>query len=76
MFIWEQGAGEIIDKATERYERHFSEGFPLYEYFEITRNKGYDFSVKGVRRLERLIDEHIAENTPVHTPKGYWERDY
>ncbi|HIB1875260.1 TPA: hypothetical protein ACWWCX_002694 [Enterococcus faecium] len=76
MFTREDGAGDIINDALEKYEKHFNVEFPLYEYISMTESDRYDFSVDGAKRLSKFIDERIATNTPVKIPEGYNERIY
>lgn len=76
MFTAEDGAGEIIDQAMERYEKKFGTGFPLYEHIDLTLSDQYDFSLKGAKRLEKWIDGLIKTNTPAPKPADYDERMY
>ena len=76
MFNWEKDAETIIDIAMDKYEEHFKESFPLYEYLELTQNDEYDFSLRGSKRLSDFIDDRIRDNKPVAIPEGYEERLY
>lgn len=76
MFTFENGAGVIISRAIGEYEGHFNMAFPLYEYINITKSKSYDFSLKGAKRLSKVIEDCIANNKPVKGPDGYSERTY
>lgn len=76
MFFWEEGSEKIIDDAIEKYEEHFDETFPLYEYIDMTKDKDYDFSLEGSKRFSEFIDKRIADNKPVVIPEGYEERLY
>jgi hypothetical protein len=75
MFV-EDGAGEIFDKALEKYEKHFGKIFPHYEYHDITSTDGYTVSIKGAKRLAEFIDKRIKDNDPVEIPEGYEDRLY
>lgn len=37
MFSCEDGAWSIIDDAVKKYEQHFHDEFPIYEYIDVTR---------------------------------------
>ena len=76
MFTFEDGAGEMIDKAVERYEIHFELTFPLYEFIRTTSSDDYDFSIAGAKRLGKFIDGRIKDNKPVKIPDGYEDRKY
>lgn len=76
MFTFEDGAGAIVDAAMGKYSDWFGVAFPLYEHLNITRSNGYDFSVKGAKRLSKLIDDCIAADKPVKKPVDYDERKY
>lgn len=76
MFTAEDGAWGIIEKAMNKYEKGFGVEFPVYEYTDMTASNGFDFSVKGARKLSDFIDERIKSNKPVEVPKGYDERVY
>lgn len=76
LFYFEDGAGPIIDQAVEKYENHFEEQFPLYEYLDMTRDDTYDFSIKGANKLKDFVDNRISEDKPVKIPEGYHERLY
>ncbi|TWK08605.1 hypothetical protein CHCC20442_4318 [Bacillus licheniformis] len=76
MFSWEKDAGERIDKATKKYEDHFGESFPLYEYLDLTSDDEFDFSKEGAKRLEIFINKRIKDDKPVHVPPDYHERLY
>lgn len=78
MFSFEDGAGDIIDAAVDRYENYFGEIFPLHEdeYASKTEGNGYDFSLSGSKKLADFIDQRIKENKPVLVPNGYENRDY
>lgn len=76
LFSAEDGASEILNEALDRYEQHFKEGFPTYEYINITSNNDYDISISGVKKLADYINKRIEINLPVEVPKDYWERMY
>ncbi|MFL2071169.1 hypothetical protein ACEN4P_01475 [Marinilactibacillus psychrotolerans] len=76
MFSAEENAMEIINPSVDKYEKHFKEIFPLYEYINITENKDYDFSVSGAKKLNTFIENRIETNDPVKIPKGYEDRVY
>lgn len=76
MFFSEDGAYDIIRRATEKYKLHFDESFPLYEYIDMTKDKEFDFSLKGAKKLSEFIDKRIEDNKPVPIPEGYEERVY
>ncbi|WP_028982846.1 hypothetical protein [Sporolactobacillus terrae] len=76
MFSAEDGAWAILDKAVKKYEDHFDDDFPVYEYAEMTSGNGFDFSVDGARRLSKFIDERIKQGKPVAVPDGYEDRLY
>lgn len=76
LFSFEEGSGEIIDRAVEKYEKCFNTEFPLYEHIEITRNQEYDFSLDGAKKLAEFIDETIENGTPVPMPADYFDRNY
>lgn len=76
MFSFEDGAEKIINSVVNRYESHFYETFPLYEYIDMTSNSGYDFSVKGAEKLYKFVDRCIESDEPVKIPKGYNDRTY
>ena len=63
MFSCEDGAWSIIDDAVKKYEQHFHDEFPIYEYL-------------GAKKLAKFIDEHIKENKSVHVPSDYHSRLY
>lgn len=69
ILLEDEKALSLIDRKIEDYERHFKEDFPYFEYVEIINMKTY-------RRLEKIIDNAIENNTPVYTPENYWERVY
>ncbi|MCV3315844.1 hypothetical protein NVV78_07805 [Pediococcus ethanolidurans] len=76
LFSAEDGASKILNEALDRYEQHFKEGFPIYEYINITSNDDYDISISGVKKLADFISKRIEINLPVEVPKDYWERMY
>jgi len=76
MFSAEGGAMDIVGKAVDKYEKHFDEVFPLYEYLNITSNDDYDFSVKGSKQLATFIDGRIDIDKPVAIPDDYNDRMY
>lgn len=76
MFLWQDGASEIVESAIDRYEGYFDESFPLYEYIDMTKDKEFDFSLKGAKKLSEFIDKRIEDNKPVPIPEGYEERLY
>ncbi len=76
MFSMEEGALEIINSIMGEYEEKFDAEFPLYEYIEVTRGEGFDFSIKGSTKLKEFINKRIEENEPVDTPEGYFDRIY
>ena len=76
MFTSEEGAYPVINKAVDKYEKHFNKEFPLYEYIHITKNNQYDFSLSGAKRLSKLINERIWNNEAVDVPLDYHERLY
>ena len=76
MFSFEEGSGEVIDRAVSKYENHFDAIFPIHEYSEMTANKDYDFSLSGSKKLADFIDQRISENSPVSVPGGYENRVY
>lgn len=76
MFSAEQGAMAVINSSVDLYERHFLRKFPLYEYVNLTKEKGYDFSINGALRLKKLIDKAVADNLPVPVPDDYENRVY
>lgn len=76
LFSFEEGSGEIIDRAIEKYEKSFNMEFPLYEYIEITRNQEYDFSLDGAKKLTEFINEKIDNGMPVPIPSDYFNRNY
>lgn len=71
MLYWEDGSMAIVDQATEKYEAHFDEQFPLMEYIDITREGDYDVSISGAKRLSEMIEDRILTNKPVAVPEGY-----
>jgi hypothetical protein len=76
MFSAEDGAWEIINKAINKYETHFENIFPVYEYVKMTSGNGYDFSVSGAKRLSDFIDNQIEQGKPVAIPDDYENRLY
>lgn len=76
MFSMEEGALEIINSAMDDYEKKFDAEFPLYEYIEMTKGNGFDFSIEGSGRLKEFINERIEANAPVDIPEGYFDRLY
>ena len=76
LFTAEVGAMSIIDATVEKYEGHFEQEFPLYEFTRLTSNGEYDFSIAGAKRLEKFIDVRIKDNNPVKIPDGYEYRKY
>jgi hypothetical protein len=76
MFTSEEGAMKIVDAATQAYSEHFDEEFPLLAYVYMTKNKEYDFSTKGAKKLEKYINRHIKDDRPVPIPEGYSEHYY
>lgn len=76
MFSAEEGAWEIIEKSKAKYEKHFEQEFPVYEYLDMTKSEDADFSVDGAKRLSRFIDESISKNEPVPIPDDYENRLY
>lgn len=76
MFTAEDGAMEIIENATDKYQKQFDEEFPLYEYTYITGNDNYDFTVDGAKQLAAFINGRIDIDKPVTVPDDYYERDY
>ena len=76
LFTAEVGAMSIIDAAVEKYEEHFEQEFPLYEFTRLTSEGEYDFSIAGAKRLEKFIDGRIKDNKPVMIPDGYEDRKY
>lgn len=76
MFSAEGGAMEIIEKATDEYQKHFDNEFPLYEYIHVTSDEIYDFSIAGAKQLAAFINGRIDINKPVKVPDDYYERVY
>lgn len=76
MFSMEDGALDIINQSLNEYEKKFDAEFPLYEYIDITKGNGFDFSVEGSERLKEFISERIEKNKPVDVPEGYFDRLY
>lgn len=76
MFSMEDGALNIINQSLNEYEKKFDAEFPLYEYIDITKGNGFDFSVEGSERLKEFINERIEKNKPVDVPEGYFDRLY
>ena len=76
LFTAEVGAMSIIDAIVEKYEGHFEQEFPLYEFTRLTSEGEYDFSIAGAKRLEKFIDGRIKDNKPVKVPEGYEYRKY
>lgn len=76
MFSAEEGAMGIIDTVVEKYEEHFEQEFPLYEFTRLTSEGEYDFSKAGAKRLEKFIEGRIKDNNPVKIPEGYEDRKY
>ena len=76
MFSMEDGALDIINQSLNEYEKKFDAEFPLYEYIDITKGNGFDFSVEGTERLKGFINERIETNKPVDVPEGYFDRLY
>lgn len=76
MFSVEDGSEKIVNDATEKYEKHFGKTFPLYEYIHMTKDKTYDFSLEGSKKLSNFINKRIEDNKPVPIPEGYEERVY
>lgn len=78
MFSAEGKAGEIVDKAIEKYELHFDLDFPLYtkEFLTLVANDKYDISLDGAKRLKKFINDRIKENKPVDVPEDYYDRIY
>ena len=76
MFAAEEGAMGIVDAAVEKYEEHFEQEFPLYEFTRLTSEGEYDFSIAGAKRLEKFIEGRIKDNKPVKVPEGYEYRKY
>ena len=76
MFAAEEGAMGIVDAAVEKYEEHFEQEFPLYEFTRLTSEGEYDFSIAGAKRLEKFIEGRIKDNKPVNIPEGYEYRKY
>ncbi|MCH4171748.1 MAG: hypothetical protein LKF36_11030 [Lactobacillus sp.] len=73
MFYAEDGAGEVIARAQEKYEAHFGYAFPLYNYLDITKDDEYDFSLAGAYRLQKFINERIEKNKPVRITDEYFD---
>ncbi|HAP5594767.1 TPA: hypothetical protein IU055_000777 [Enterococcus faecalis] len=76
MFSCEDGAWSIIYDAVKKYEQHFHDEFPIYEYIDVTKSDDFDFSILGAKKLAKFIDEHIKENKSVHVPSDYHSRLY
>lgn len=76
MFSCEDGTWSIIDDAVKKYEQHFHDEFPIYEYIDVTKSDDFDFSILGAKKLAKFIDEHIKENKSVHVPSDYHSRLY
>lgn len=76
MFSCEEGAWSIIDAAIKKYEQHFHDEFPIYEYIDVTKSDDFDFSIQVAKKLAKFIDEHIKENKLVHVPSDYHSRLY
>ena len=76
LFTAEVGAMSIIDAIVEKYEGHFEQEFPLYEFTRLTSEGEYDFSIAGAKRLEKFIDGRIKDKKPVKIPDGYEDRKY
>ena len=76
LFAAEEGAMGIVDAAVEKYEEHFEQEFPLYEFTRLTSEGEYDFSIAGAKRLEKFIEGRIKDNKPVNVPEGYEYRKY
>ena len=76
MFSAEKGAMPLIYLAVDQYELFFQKQFPLYEYINVTKSHGYDFSISGAWKLYCLINELIATHQPVAIPSGYNDRLY
>ncbi|EPI05056.1 coenzyme F420 hydrogenase domain protein [Enterococcus faecalis 13-SD-W-01] len=76
MFTSEEGAYPIINEAVDKYEKHFKQSFPLYEYIYVTKDKNYDFSISGAKKLSKLINGRIQSNKAVDVPPDYNERLY
>lgn len=71
-----EAASSKIDAAVDRYEKHFKESFPLYEYIEVTSGDGFDFSERGAIRLEKAIDNLMKRNIKADKPADYDDRTY
>ena len=76
MLSAEEGASEIVNEAIDKYENHFEQIFPFYEYIHITKDEDYDISIHGAKKLFEFIDGCILKDTPVPIPDGYEERMY
>ena len=74
MFRVESGM-DIIENATERYEKHFNKAFPLYEYIDIAEIDG-TITTEGAKKLEKFIETHIEADEEVYTPEDYDTRLY
>lgn len=73
MFSFEDGASQLINKATDDYYNHFGEEFPLFEYKE---NGEYDFTLKNANRIVQLIKKAVKDDKPIDKPRDYEERIY
>lgn len=76
MFSMEEGALDIINEAIDKYEKHFDIEINMLDLVHITEGDGYDFSVKGAKKLASLIDKHINTNEHINTPEENEQRVY
>ena len=76
MFYYERGAAEIVDNAVDKYESHFEERFPIYDFLDMTSSGKYDFSVAGSKRLETFIDERIKAEAKLSVPDNFDKINY
>lgn len=62
---------EIVVDSVNKYEKHFSIDFPIFEYIESE-----NVTTGVADRLKELIDDCVIKDKPVETPADYKERLY
>jgi hypothetical protein len=73
----ELAAREIIDHAQIRYERHFDQAFPFYEFIQMYKTGDGEINLEGAKKFETFIDRRILENVPVEIDEEeYFNRIY
>ncbi len=73
ILAWEPEAGKIIKNYRNKYEDHFKEDFPLFEY--LVPENG-TVTLKTANKLKELIEDCIKKNERIKTPEDYKYRLY